>query len=159
MTSNGAAPDRSYFSPQAMRSHSDNSYDFVRFCAATAVLFSHHFVLFADLDEPIVPGYGLDFGKLGVAVFFCLSGFLICQSLQRSTNLARFISARVLRIFPNLAFALITTSIGTLIYYSNYANAWAHVKYALGNIFMMFRGVRYEIHGVFDDVMSSAING
>lgn len=24
---------------------------------------------------------------------------------------------------------------------------------------MMFRGVRYEIHGVFDDVMSSAING
>jgi peptidoglycan/LPS O-acetylase OafA/YrhL len=66
-------------------SRAANSYDFVRFCAASAVFFSHHFDL-AGFAEPQVPGFGEDFGELGVEIFFCLSGFLICLSLQRSND-------------------------------------------------------------------------
>ena len=83
-----------------MKMHRSNSYDLFRFFAAAAVLFSHHFLLFAELPEPAVPLYGLDFGKLGVAIFFTLSGFLICRSLDRSTDIASFAAARLLRIFP-----------------------------------------------------------
>jgi peptidoglycan/LPS O-acetylase OafA/YrhL len=50
-------------------SRRENSYDFVRFCAASAVLFSHHFDL-AGRPEPPVPGYGEDFGELAVEIFF-----------------------------------------------------------------------------------------
>ncbi len=82
-------------SPDAASLREANSYDFVRFCAASAVLFSHHFDL-AGLPEPRVPGYGGDFGELGVEIFFCLSGFLIFRSLQRSKGWTRFILARIL---------------------------------------------------------------
>jgi peptidoglycan/LPS O-acetylase OafA/YrhL len=82
-----------------------NSYDFVRFLAASAVLFSHHFAL-SRIPEPAVPLYGEDFGKLAVEIFFSLSGFLICRSLQKTTDWAQFVSARFLRIFPNLTFTM-----------------------------------------------------
>jgi peptidoglycan/LPS O-acetylase OafA/YrhL len=47
--------------------------NFVRFCAASAVLFSHHFHL-SGFPEPQVSGFGEDFGEVAVEVFFCLSG-------------------------------------------------------------------------------------
>jgi peptidoglycan/LPS O-acetylase OafA/YrhL len=142
-----------------MEPRASNSYDFVRFCAASAVLFSHHFAL-SKIPEPPVPGYGEDFGKLAVEVFFCLSGFLICRSLQKSANWAQFVSARFLRIFPNLAFSLTVTSIATLLWYQNYSHLWKHVKFVIGNLLMFFRGVTYAIPGVFEDAKGApAING
>jgi peptidoglycan/LPS O-acetylase OafA/YrhL len=141
-----------------MESRAENSYDFVRFCAASAVLFSHHFAL-AGFAEPPVPGYGEDFGKLGVEVFFCLSGFLICRSLQKTSDWAQFVSARFLRIFPNLTFALVTTSLVTLVWYHNYDNVWPHAKYVIRNLLMFVKGVTWVIPGVFTDVRDPVING
>ena len=142
-----------------MNVRESNSYDFVRFCAASAVLFSHQFAI-SLRPEPAVPGYGEDFGKLAVEVFFCLSGFLICQSLQKSADWAAFVAARFLRIFPNLTFSLVLTSAGTMIWYHNTAHAWQHLKFVLGNLLMFFRGVTYVIPGIFDDAAGGpAING
>src|SRR5262245_32444565 len=121
-----------------------NSYDFVRFCAASCVFFSHHFDL-ARLSEPQPPGLHHDFGEVGVQIFFCLSGFLICLSLQRSTDWRRFFAARVLRIFPNLAFALVATSAATLIWYRNGTNFAAHVAYVTDNLLMFVGGVSQTI--------------
>jgi peptidoglycan/LPS O-acetylase OafA/YrhL len=132
-----------------------NSYDFVRFIAASAVLFSHHFYL-SQLPEPAVPRYGEDFGKLAVEFFFSLSGFLICRSLRKNPDWAQFVSARVLRIFPNLAFSLVTASLATLIWYHNYVNTWKHVGYVIGNLLLFFRGVTFTIPGVFG---GEAVNG
>lgn len=138
-------------------SRSENSYDFVRFCAAAAVLFSHHFDI-AGLPEPQVPGYGEDFGELGVEIFFCLSGFLICRSLQKNQDGARFAAARILRIFPNLAFVLLVTSAVTLLWYGNYAHLWPHAEYVGGNLLMFFKGVTFTIPGVFTDTVRASVN-
>ncbi len=135
----------------------DNSYDFVRFCAASAVLFSHHFDL-AGRPEPQVPGLGWDFGEFGVAVFFCLSGFLIGRSLQRSTDWAEFAAARILRIFPNLAFVLVVTSLATLVWYRNGSHLSAHVDYVSDNLMMFVKGATLAIPGVFTDTLRAAVN-
>ena len=142
-----------------MNVRASNSYDFVRFCAASAVLFSHQFAL-SLRPEPAVPLYGEDFGKLAVEVFFCLSGFLICQSLQKNPDWAEFLSARFLRIVPNLTFSLVVTTVGTMVWYHNYSHLWQHIKFVLGNLLMFFRGVTYEIPGVFDDAAGGpVVNG
>jgi peptidoglycan/LPS O-acetylase OafA/YrhL len=135
----------------------ENSYDFIRFCAASAVLFSHHFDL-AGFPEPAVPGYAEDFGQLALEVFFCLSGFLIYRSLQKSRGWARFLSARVLRIFPNLAFVLVVTSAATLLWYGNYAHLASHAEYVGDNLLLFARGLTELIPGTFTDTVRSTMN-
>ena len=143
--------------PASEAARAGNSYDFVRFCAAIAVLFSHHFDL-AGRPEPAVPGYGEDFGQLGVQVFFALSGFLICRSLQRSTDWRRFLAARITRIMPNLAFVLTMTSLVTLIWYRNADHVAVHVAYVANNLIMVLVGVKQTIPGGFTDTVRSAVN-
>jgi peptidoglycan/LPS O-acetylase OafA/YrhL len=46
-------------------------------------------------------------GKIGVYIFFVISGFLIAQSLAGSRNLAEFYAKRVSRIYPLFVFASI----------------------------------------------------
>jgi len=134
-----------------------NSYDFVRFCAATAVLFSHHFDL-SGLPEPQVPGFREDFGEVAVEVFFCLSGFLICRSLQKSPTWTQFVAARVLRIYPTLAFALIVSSAMIFIWYRNYPNLAAHAAYVSDNLLLFVNGVTQTIPGVFTDATRQDVN-
>jgi len=134
-----------------------NSYDFVRFCAATAVLFSHHFDL-SGLPEPQVPGFREDFGEVAVEAFFCLSGFLICRSLQKSPTWTQFVAARVLRIYPTLAFALIVSSAMTFIWYRNYPNLAAHAAYVSDNLLLFVNGVTQTIPGVFTDATRQDVN-
>ena len=134
-----------------------NSYDFVRFCAASAVLFSHHFDL-SGLPEPQVPGFREDFGEVAVEVFFCLSGFLICRSLQKSPTWTQFIAARVLRIYPTLAFALIASSAATFIWYRNYPNLGTHLSYVGDNLLLFVNGVTQTVPGVFTDATRQDVN-
>jgi peptidoglycan/LPS O-acetylase OafA/YrhL len=137
--------------------HSQNSYDFVRFCAASAVLFSHHFDI-AGFAEPQVPLLGMDFGQLGVSVFFCLSGFLIAQSLEKSSDPARFFAARLLRIFPNLTVVLVVTSAAALLLTGNFAHLSQHVGYVLHNLAMFVDGVVFTIPGVLEHATRASLN-
>jgi peptidoglycan/LPS O-acetylase OafA/YrhL len=134
-----------------------NSYDFVRFCAASAVLFSHHFDL-AGFREPRVPGMREDFGEVAVEVFFCLSGFLICRSLQKSPGWNVFLAARFFRIFPNLALVLIVSSAATFLWYRNDPNAGPHIAYIVDNLLMFVKGVTFVIPGVFKDTLRPDVN-
>lgn len=147
----------SYGEPVSVDRRGGNSYDFVRFCAAAAVLFSHHFDL-AGLAEPQVPGLGEDFGEVAVEVFFCLSGFLLTLSLQRSRGWTFFVAARFMRIAPNLAFALIAASAATFLWYGNLDHVQEHVAYVRDNLLMFVHGVRFDIAGVFTDTVRSSVN-
>ena len=78
----------------------DTYYDYIRALAALLVLFCH---------KGKMPG-----GSIGVSIFFCLSGFLITRILislpgLSSSNIAKFIFRRWMRIFPLYLAAIIAT--------------------------------------------------
>ena len=95
-----AAPERRTFD-QAFDPR-NNAFGFLRLTLAVLVIYSHCFHL---------GGFGRDrlatltdgrfaFGSLSVAMFFVLSGFLICRSASVSPSVPRFLWHRFLRIFP-----------------------------------------------------------
>ena len=89
----------------------ENNFDFIRFIAAVAVIFSHSFDILAFQKEPLrtFSDGRYTIGDLSVAVFFIISGLLITQSFQRSSNFRSFVLARVLRIYPALIVIVVLT--------------------------------------------------
>lgn len=64
----------------------DNNLTLLRIIAATAVLFSHSFVL-SNGDpntEPLRTWLGMTTGTIAVDVFFLVSGFLVTASISKS---------------------------------------------------------------------------
>ncbi|MES1155762.1 MAG: hypothetical protein ABUL48_04965, partial [Pseudorhodoplanes sp.] len=53
---------------------------------------------------------------------------------------------------------LVVTSLVTLVWYGNSAHLWAHIKYVLGNLLLMMKGVTHTIPGVFADAVEPAVN-
>ncbi len=134
-----------------------NSFDFARFSAATAVIFSHHFPIAGRIEPRWL---GITWGGLAVDVFFLMSGYLIAKSIINKPDFSRFLAARVLRILPNLIFVLVLTSLVTLISFQNSENILGHLRYVLQNIVMLVRGgPYYGINGVFEGRPEHAING
>lgn len=78
-----------------------NNFDFIRFFAATLVIYSHDFAL-KGLSEPVFLKYET-FGGAAVLIFFSISGYLVSQSWSRDPNVLRFLLRRWLRIWPGLA--------------------------------------------------------
>jgi peptidoglycan/LPS O-acetylase OafA/YrhL len=135
----------------------NNSFDFVRFVAASGVIFSHHFPI-AGYEEPFIRGVSI--GTMCVSIFFLMSGFLICKSVQANDDFSRFLAARLLRIVPNLAFVLVVTSIATIFMYANYTNWLLHIQYIFQNLAMLVRGgVMFRIPGVFENRPMNVLNG
>jgi peptidoglycan/LPS O-acetylase OafA/YrhL len=89
-----------------------NNFDAIRLCMALAVVWSHSFAIYrgSEATEPIsrLLNGTYDAGKIGVLVFFVISGFLICQSYQQSNDVFRFFIKRIRRIYPGY---LVATSI------------------------------------------------
>jgi peptidoglycan/LPS O-acetylase OafA/YrhL len=81
----------------------NNNFDLLRLVAAIMVILSHAYLVTGRFDnEPLAKVVGfLDFGSLGVKVFFAISGYLITKSITRQT-IGGFVWARTLRIFPGL---------------------------------------------------------
>lgn len=83
------------------------------------MLYSHSFAL-AGFPEP-TPIAGQSFGSLAVAVFFSLSGYLVCQSWSRDPSMWRFAVRRGLRILPGLFVVVIATAFGVGLAYTQLA--------------------------------------
>jgi peptidoglycan/LPS O-acetylase OafA/YrhL len=110
--------------------HRANNFDFLRFVAASAVLYSHCFALTDRASsEPLVRlTHGqYVFGGLAVRVFFVISGYLVMQSWLRRPRVLVFASARCLRIFPGLALALaVSVVMGSVATTLPLAEYWTH---------------------------------
>jgi peptidoglycan/LPS O-acetylase OafA/YrhL len=93
-----------------------NNFDALRLLAATAVIFSHAFLLATDRQdsEPLMllTGGQTILGVLGVFVFFVISGYLVTESWVRAPSLARFALKRALRIYPGLAACILVLTFG-----------------------------------------------
>jgi peptidoglycan/LPS O-acetylase OafA/YrhL len=88
-----------------------NNFDVLRLGAALLVLWAHSYPLIGkgadDIFAKLIGHYDSG-GGLGVTTFFAISGFLVTKSVfERSP--ADYVAARLLRILPGLAFAVLAT--------------------------------------------------
>lgn len=87
----------------------DNNFDFIRWVAATMVVFSHEYALVQGAgSEPLaqLSGGFATFGTLGVDIFFVVSGLLVTRSLLERRAIGFFVVSRALRILPALVVVL-----------------------------------------------------
>jgi peptidoglycan/LPS O-acetylase OafA/YrhL len=87
----------------------NNAFGFLRLALAVAVVFSHSHPLGGfgpDILESLTKGQ-YTIGLLSVALFFVLSGFLICRSALNCHSVFRFLWHRFLRIFPGYWMCLV----------------------------------------------------
>jgi len=94
------------------------------FAAGIVVLFHIHLMAQEKGFVPKVTGSGPvdrllnDLGTFGVAVFFCISGFLIVQSLIKHADAGVFAKNRAIRIYPVFALLhLIMFTVGVAVNY------------------------------------------
>lgn len=148
-----------------LASSRQNNFDFIRFAAASLVIFSHAYPLSGRNDfEPllVLTGGIQSLGGIAVAIFFIISGYLITQSYDRSAHLINFLVARMLRILPGLMFVLLLTVfvLGPLITNLSLSDYFANpgtFDY-LKNI--MLHPIRFYLPGVYEhNVYQGAVNG
>src|SRR5690606_32522939 len=141
----------------------ENNFDFLRFLAASAVVFGHSFWLSGrGATEPLRLLTGsYDTADIAVHVFFVMSGFLIAASWLNSRNPIEFFGKRALRIFPALCIAILLTVlvVGPL------ATRWPLDEYwsdgqtlrYLSNIALL---TQFHLPGVFaDNPFPHTVNG
>lgn len=142
-----------------------NNFNFIRVIAAAMVIITHTYVLIG-LGTQHDFLYQLSNGEimistLGLRAFFIISGYLIIQSMEKSTSYGSYFKKRILRVFPGLIACIlfiilvlgaIYTSKPIFAYYTS-ATTW---KY-LYNI-SLYKGV-FIIPSVFDDHIIQVING
>lgn len=147
------------------RVHAANNFDFLRFVGACLVIYGHAYPLadrgtFDDLQlwtRGIFPT-----AHMGVAIFFVISGFLISQSLARSTSALNFIWKRSIRIFPGLIVAALVTVfvLGPLITslpLNEYFASKETYKYLL--VTKLYPPYPDTLPGVFDTSNNRTVNG
>lgn len=142
-----------------------NNFDFIRFLAAMAVIYSHSFDLIGAKNLEPLRVYTKDYisiGTLAVIVFFIISGFLITQSYDKSRSIKQYLLARCLRIFPALIVVTILTVfvfgpiVSTLTLNEYFRNVYTY-SYLL-NCFCL--KLQYELPGVFENVpIKHLVNG
>ena len=96
---------------KAMGGHSKDEFIQVWRGIAAFIVIYYHFsnrVPFTALNGAQAPLIEFYSGKLGVMIFFAISGYLITQSLAGSKDLASFLAKRVSRIWPLFILAVIT---------------------------------------------------
>ncbi len=146
----------------------DNNFNLLRFTAALMVIVSHSFVLCTGNahDEPWHTRLGITPGSLAVDMFFIASGYLVTASIWHRGSVPQFVWARVLRIYPGLAVAVISTTLVFGIFFSTFSfseflaqrDTW---RYVVRNIALVIPGgLTWKLPGVFEDhVSGTAING
>jgi peptidoglycan/LPS O-acetylase OafA/YrhL len=135
-----------------MQTRQPNHFDLARFIAALLVMLTHAFALTprGPHVEPLVylSGHRTDLGVVGVAAFFIMSGFLIAGSWERSGRLNDFMRARLLRILPGLALALLLCAVvGAFLTVTPEHYPASAASYVWRNL-LMYRG-QADLAGVF----------
>ena len=133
----------------------DNNFNLIRALAALAVLVTHCFVLATGSTdrEPLWKALGVTWGVIAVDVFFLTSGFLITGSLSAKKDLWSFFTARLLRIYPALAVAMLLSVafLGAFISTVSPSSFFFHPKTVLFLFknMTLFSGVSFQLPGVF----------
>lgn len=141
----------------------ENNFDFLRLLFASLVIVSHSFPLTGVRQlEPlrVISNGQLDLGGFAVKCFFILSGFLIFQSLERSSSLLNYLWKRVLRLFPGLFFMLLFVLLVVPFVYTGEMPLLENKSYLtyLPRQMMLYN-LQDSIDGVFVGMPYSTVNG
>lgn len=138
-----------------------NNFDFLRLLFAIFVVVTHsHAFTGHDIKDIL---FKLTKGQtclsyIGVRGFFIISGYLIFQSMQRSSSLGSYYWKRFLRLFPGLIVVLaLTVILGFLVYdgtFLSYLSNRSMLLYIPNNLSLY--NLQFGITGVLKGV---AING
>lgn len=143
----------------------DNNYHVLRFIAASLVIVGHSFYLStAGGKEPLkmLTGYK-HFGEVGVLMFFVISGFLVTKSFLSRRDLSSYLEARILRIFPALAVAvifavLVVGPVATTLPLTDYFSDRQTVRHLVNNVTLTTP--EWNLPGVFaTNPWKNAVNG
>ncbi len=150
---------------EKLTSRGQNNFNLIRLLAATGVIITHSYSLLGrpenDILAVVTKGL-LSFSRLGVYVFFVISGFLVAQSFERSKTVLSFFWKRFLRILPALAAVLLSTvfilgAIVTTNSLADYFDSYSTWRY-LGGL-TLYR-ISYLLPGVFtNNPYPQAVNG
>jgi peptidoglycan/LPS O-acetylase OafA/YrhL len=144
-----------------------NNFDFLRFSAATLVILTHSYGLLGINNDlfSTLNGY-MSLGGLGVAIFFLISGYLICKSWENKPEPINYFWKRSLHIIPGLVGAslftvfvigLLVTNISKINYLTS-IDTWTYFFRVIG-IFSMFK-MSDSLPGVFtNNIYPIAVNG
>jgi peptidoglycan/LPS O-acetylase OafA/YrhL len=142
-----------------------NNFHFIRFLAATLVIYGHSYPLTGrgNLDKLQEWSLGVfPTAHMGVCIFFTISGYLIAKSLHSSTTVTNYLWKRLLRLLPGLITACLVTvliigPIATELSLADYFNQRATYRYF--KIIKLFP--RYDDHlpGAFAALPSGSVNG
>ena len=151
-------------SKETINAREVNNFDVLRIVFAWFVVISHsYFLNGSSISDPL--GWATEnyliFSYVGVKGFFVISGYLIFQSLIRSSSLMEYLTKRVLRIFPGLIVAVFLTLVATYFVYPKkdipyFLNPEIY-SYFLDNILLFIS--HFDIPGVFENMKSTALNG
>lgn len=132
---------------------SDNNFNLLRVLAAWSVLFFHSYVLTGtSLTSWFDTHIGRHMGFFAVNVFFFISGFLVTQSIERSSVSRRYLTLRFVRLVPPLCIAMLATILllgplmSTLPIYE-YFNAL--IDWSFLAITTSMNGMHFTLPGVF----------
>ncbi|MGE3623463.1 MAG: acyltransferase family protein [Bdellovibrionales bacterium] len=140
-----------------------SGFDYMRLFLALAVIGYHSIVTsYGDaMQMSFVTSPWRAVILMVVPMFFCLSGFLVAGSLERSSTLMRFLGMRTLRIVPALACevvlsALILGPLLTAVSFETYYSSPEFFSY-FGNL---VGNMHYRLPGVFSgNPLPHVING
>ncbi|MEO6838356.1 MAG: acyltransferase [Ginsengibacter sp.] len=142
-------------------SRSANNITLLRHFAAFFVLISHSYDLTGNFDNEFlrkISGQSISFSRIGLIIFFFISGFLITQSLVSSTSIRQFIWKRFLRIYPALIMLMVLTvfilgPVFTSLPVKQYFSSPETWEYFFGTSLIR---LRFVLPGVFD---GNGVNG
>jgi peptidoglycan/LPS O-acetylase OafA/YrhL len=145
-----------------------NNFDALRLVAAISVIFSHSFLIAEGTQNNewliLLTGNQSILGLTGVFVFFAISGFLVTQSFEQTTNPLHFLAKRALRIFPGLFIATLLSAfvLGpavTDLPLATYLSRLEPYEYVVGNT--LLDQTVHELPGVrfVDNAVGLEING
>ncbi|MBC8151453.1 MAG: acyltransferase [Bacteroidetes bacterium] len=140
-----------------------NNFHFVRFVAASLVIFGHSYALTDRPDWITDATLGLfPAANMGVCLFFIVSGYLITQSLETSPTTTNFVWKRVLRIYPGLTISVLLTvlvlgPLMTTLPVADYFRRGDTYRYLTA--LRLFPPYHFELPGVFRNQPVTLVNG
>lgn len=142
----------------ARRRHRHNNFDAVRLFGAFVVIFGHGL----DMSGIMPPGFwNGPIARLGVDIFFSISGYLVTRSWDRQPEPMEFALKRALRLMPGMVVCVLLTAfvlgpLMTTLSLGQYLLRWHTWSYLLNTTLYM----QLYLPGVFTDLRGQgAVNG